>query len=216
MRHVIDAPNSDIEAGEAANHAELTNLYPTVQKEEPGPWQKEDERQKAIREESLTAIASIRPLGPVIGLLIAVPFVLSSIVYQLLSAIVMTLDKSSAMAIVFGGIFIGGIYVGLIIIALRKVSQVFRAHSLKSLFVVLPALASLYFISLPLSPFISQHLDGVAGYAVYLGALALTSAVISTLLIFIWTLKRIPYPLKLAGLLAIVVLSYYLSLALVA
>ena len=180
------------------DHPELSALYPTVKKEELGEWLQEDERQKIKAEKAENFIAGIRPKAPLIGLLIAVPFILSSILLQLLMLIVGLIVRDNAMVIVFGAILVGLIYTGILIATFKKVIDVFSAHRLRASYVTITILVSIFLVSMPLSAIIGSLIS----YIVYLLSITLLSIVLSTVLIYIWTIKNFPSILKIVALLA--------------
>jgi len=216
--HFIEAPDDTIRtSNEMVSRDDLTTMYPTVQKEELGPWMGEQERQAKLEAQRLRAIAQIRRYSALIGFLISLPFVMSILVFQALTIIVPATKGEPSLAILagFGGILMGLVFVGLTIAFLKKVSSVFSEHALKAAPITLTILISLLLISQPLADLAQQLIGGWPGYATFLFALPVVSMVMATVLLFVWTVQKIPALVKLLILpitIAAAALVMYLSI----
>ena len=198
--HFIEAPDDTLRTtNEMVNHEELSTLYRSAKKETLGPWLHEDERQAALEDQRLAAIAQIRRRAIQIGLLIAMPFILGALVFQAVTLLVNSLgdDVASAMILGFGGIFIGLIYFGITYASLKQVKTIFNEHALKSSPLILTILVCLLLLSQPLMIWMQQLISGLPGYVAHLITVPVASIILAVVLLYIWTIAKMPAAIKL-------------------
>jgi len=198
--HFIDAPDDSLRtSNEMVNRDDLSSMYPTVQKEELGPWMGEQERQAKLERQRLDAIAQIRKQSALIGFLVSLPFVMSILVFQALTVIVPATKSEPSLAMLagFGGILMGLVFVGLTIAFLKKVSSVFSDHALKAAPITMTILICLLLLSQPLADLAQQLIGGWPGYIAFLLTLPVVSIVLATVLLFVWTVQKVPAIVKL-------------------
>jgi len=199
--HYLDAPDDSLlTTNEMVNRDDLSSIYRQAKHEELGPWLTEAQRQQVLKDKRDAEVIALRPSFALVGFLVALPVVMSIIMFHVVPIVIAAVTKDSNLAMITaaGGIFVLTAYIFLSIGSLKRAGAAFSQHGLKASPVIITLLLCLVLAMQPLAFLADQSVSENWAYTASLVALPALNIVLAGILMFMWTSPRVVGVLKIA------------------